>query len=67
MLGYIALLLLIIGYTFMFFSYEKIFYIINITASVLFSVHAYLIRQYPFLIANLFIAFLLFTKLISEL
>jgi Na+-translocating ferredoxin:NAD+ oxidoreductase RnfD subunit len=66
MLGYVGLTLLVSSYILLVTKYSKWFIPIDILASVLLAVHAYLIQDLPFLLVNSLISGFLLIKLLQK-
>jgi len=63
-IGYIGLILLVSGYALLLTKYEKLFPVVGLIASIILTIHAFLIYDIPFVLVNGFISVILFFKII---
>jgi len=65
-IGWLGLAFLLIAYIFLNTKFEKTFMILSIIGCILFTIHATILKDLPFIILNSFIGLMWLVKLIKK-
>lgn len=63
MIGYLGLTILLTAYIFLLFKKVKLFFLVDLIASIILTFYAVLLKDIPFIVVNGFISIVLFVKL----